>query len=179
MSRVSDESARAALTELKTALDFASNPSDQAAQDIQRDSAPPPRPRQKRRRKKKGASDMSDESNFMGASGITGMAGAAALAGLDFAMQRPDVAQRMSDGISAKAHSAVGWFQRKIQGHAQAPVGETGEGGTGEDGATPTGDSPAVTLEQAIERAGTKEGNTGFKAAVGAIEMANLVKSIA
>lgn len=37
----------------------------------------------------------------------------------------------------------------------------------------------ADTLEQAIERAGTKEGNTGFKAAVGAIEMANLVKSIA
>ncbi len=36
----------------------------------------------------------------------------------------------------------------------------------------------ADTLEQAIERAGSKEGNTGFKAAVGAIEMANLVKSI-
>jgi len=33
-------------------------------------------------------------------------------------------------------------------------------------------------LEQAIERAGTKEGNAGFKAAVEAIEMANLVKSI-
>ena len=36
----------------------------------------------------------------------------------------------------------------------------------------------ADTLEQAIERAGTKEGNEGFKAAVSAIEMANLVKSI-
>lgn len=36
----------------------------------------------------------------------------------------------------------------------------------------------ADTLEQAIERAGTKEGNEGFKAAVNAIEMANLVKSI-
>ncbi len=34
------------------------------------------------------------------------------------------------------------------------------------------------TLEQAIERAGTKEGNEGFKAAVEAIEMANLTKSI-
>jgi len=34
----------------------------------------------------------------------------------------------------------------------------------------------ASTLEQAIERAGTKEGNTGFKAAVNAIEMANLVR---
>jgi 6,7-dimethyl-8-ribityllumazine synthase len=36
----------------------------------------------------------------------------------------------------------------------------------------------ADTLEQAIERAGTKEGNQGFKAATSAIEMANLVKSI-
>jgi 6,7-dimethyl-8-ribityllumazine synthase len=36
----------------------------------------------------------------------------------------------------------------------------------------------AETLEQAIERAGAKEGNQGFKAAVSAIEMANLVKKI-
>ena len=36
----------------------------------------------------------------------------------------------------------------------------------------------ADTLEQAIERAGTKMGNEGFKAAVIAIEMANLVKSL-
>ncbi len=34
------------------------------------------------------------------------------------------------------------------------------------------------TLEQAIERAGTKMGNKGFEAAVNAIEMANLVRSI-
>jgi len=34
------------------------------------------------------------------------------------------------------------------------------------------------TLEHAIERAGTKEGNEGFKAAMKAIEMANLVKGI-
>ncbi len=37
----------------------------------------------------------------------------------------------------------------------------------------------AENLEQAIGRAGTKEGNQGFKAAVGAIEMANLVKGLA
>ena len=37
----------------------------------------------------------------------------------------------------------------------------------------------ADNLEQAIERAGTKEGNMGFKAAMSAIEMANLVKTIA
>jgi 6,7-dimethyl-8-ribityllumazine synthase len=36
----------------------------------------------------------------------------------------------------------------------------------------------ADTLEQAIERAGTKMGNKGFDAAADAIEMANLVKSI-
>ena len=36
----------------------------------------------------------------------------------------------------------------------------------------------ADTLEQAIERAGTKRGNKGFEAAVSAIEMANLAKSI-
>jgi len=34
------------------------------------------------------------------------------------------------------------------------------------------------TLEQAVERAGTKAGNKGFEAAVNAIEMANLVKVI-
>ena len=34
------------------------------------------------------------------------------------------------------------------------------------------------TLEQTIERAGTKEGNAGFKAAMGGIEMANLMKTL-
>lgn len=34
------------------------------------------------------------------------------------------------------------------------------------------------TIEQAIERAGTKAGNKGFDAAVSAIEMANLLKGI-
>lgn len=34
------------------------------------------------------------------------------------------------------------------------------------------------TIEQAIERAGTKAGNKGFDAAVGAIEMANLFKAL-
>jgi 6,7-dimethyl-8-ribityllumazine synthase len=34
------------------------------------------------------------------------------------------------------------------------------------------------TIEQAVERAGTKAGNKGFEAAVSAIEMANLMKSM-
>jgi 6,7-dimethyl-8-ribityllumazine synthase len=36
----------------------------------------------------------------------------------------------------------------------------------------------ADTLEQAIQRAGAKEGNRGFAAALSAIEMANLTKAI-
>ncbi len=36
----------------------------------------------------------------------------------------------------------------------------------------------ADALEQAIERAGTKAGNMGFKAAMSGIEMANLVKAL-
>ena len=36
----------------------------------------------------------------------------------------------------------------------------------------------ADTLEQAIERSGTKAGNKGFDAAIAAIEMANLIKAI-
>jgi len=36
----------------------------------------------------------------------------------------------------------------------------------------------ADTLEQAIERAGTKMGNKGFDAAVSAVEMANLMKIV-
>ena len=34
------------------------------------------------------------------------------------------------------------------------------------------------TIEQAIERAGTKAGNKGFEAAMGAIEMADLLSKI-
>jgi 6,7-dimethyl-8-ribityllumazine synthase len=34
------------------------------------------------------------------------------------------------------------------------------------------------TIEQAIERAGTKVGNKGFDAAMSAIEMANLLKEM-
>lgn len=37
----------------------------------------------------------------------------------------------------------------------------------------------ADTLEQAIERAGTKLGNRGFEAAVAAIEMVNVMKALA
>ena len=36
----------------------------------------------------------------------------------------------------------------------------------------------ADTLEQAIQRAGAKEGNKGFAAAMSAVEMANLLKAI-
>ena len=34
------------------------------------------------------------------------------------------------------------------------------------------------TIQQAIERAGTKAGNKGYDCALGAIEMANLIKNM-
>ena len=34
------------------------------------------------------------------------------------------------------------------------------------------------TIQQAVERAGTKSGNKGYDCALGAIEMANLIKKI-
>jgi len=34
------------------------------------------------------------------------------------------------------------------------------------------------SIEQAVERAGTKAGNKGYEAAVSAIEMANLLRTI-
>ena len=37
---------------------------------------------------------------------------------------------------------------------------------------------PAHTIEQAIERAGTKAGNKGWDAAMSAIEMASLMKAL-
>ncbi|MEN6429527.1 MAG: 6,7-dimethyl-8-ribityllumazine synthase, partial [Coriobacteriales bacterium] len=36
----------------------------------------------------------------------------------------------------------------------------------------------ADTIEQAVERAGTKSGNKGWDAALAAIEMANLLKAV-
>ena len=36
----------------------------------------------------------------------------------------------------------------------------------------------AETIEQAIERAGTKQGNRGAEAALGAIEMADLMRQL-
>ncbi|PTI99467.1 6,7-dimethyl-8-ribityllumazine synthase, partial [Staphylococcus simulans] len=37
---------------------------------------------------------------------------------------------------------------------------------------------PTASIEQAVERAGTKAGNKGSEAAVSAIDMANLIKQI-
>jgi 6,7-dimethyl-8-ribityllumazine synthase len=60
-----------------------------------------------------------------------------------------------------------------------------GEAASGIAGAAVAGDIPVSfgvlttdTIEQALERAGTKAGNKGFDAAMSAIEMANLVKAI-
>ena len=43
---------------------------------------------------------------------------------------------------------------------------------------TLAGEITADSIEQAVERAGTKQGNKGFDTAVSAIEMANLLKAV-
>ncbi len=59
--------------------------------------------------------------------------------------------------------------------------GYQGIAAVGEDSKIPVvyGVITPDTLEQAIERAGTKAGNKGFDAAMAAIEMANLFKELA
>ena len=118
-----------------------------SVQEFQRANAPPPPPGRKRRRKKQNASH---ETGSTSNPRIGGMVGAAALAGVDFAMRHPDMTQRVSAGISAKAQGAVNWFRQKTQAPAEGRAGATTEGGEATTAANPT-----VTLEQAIESAKT------------------------
>src|SRR4030067_249019 len=94
----------------------------------------------------------------------------------------PLVAQKMA---ASKKYNAVICLGAVIRGgtpHFEYIAAEVTKGiaQVGLETGLPTiyGVITADTLEQAIERSGTKEGNKGFDAAVSAIEMANLVKSL-
>ena len=117
-----------------------------SAQEFQRSTAPPPPPRRKHPHKRGPKDKTHAPDNW----GLGSMVGAAALAGVDFAMRHPDMTQRVSDGISAKAQGAVNWFRQKTQARAKDTVGEAAK-----DGVAPTVATPAVTLEQAIASAKT------------------------
>lgn len=96
------------------------------------------------------------------------------------AFEIPLVAQKMAQSGSYNAIICLGAVIRGSTPHFDYVAAEASKGiahvmlATG----VPTifGVLTTDTIEQAIERAGTKAGNKGFDAAVGAIEMASLMK---
>ena len=94
----------------------------------------------------------------------------------------PLVAQKMANSKKYDAVICLGAVIRGATPHFEYIAAEVSKGvaKVGLDSGVPVmfGVITADTLEQAIERAGTKSGNKGFDAAVGAIEMANLLHNI-
>ena len=94
----------------------------------------------------------------------------------------PVVAQAMARSGNYDAIVAIGCLIRGATPHFDYLAGEVtkGLGKIALDNGLPVtyGVITVENLEQAIERAGTKAGNKGAEAAVAAIEMANLMKSI-
>ena len=94
----------------------------------------------------------------------------------------PLVAQKLAQSNKYDAVVCLGTVIRGATPHFEYIAAEVSKGVAkiSLDTGTPVifGVITADTLEQAIERAGTKSGNKGFDAAVSAIEMANLMKKI-
>jgi len=94
--------------------------------------------------------------------------------------EMPAVAQRMAAGKKYDALVCLGAVLRGDTPHFDFIAGEAAKGiaKVGMEAGIPVifGIITADTLEQAIERAGTKSGNKGWTAALSAIEMANLYR---
>ncbi|MBM2825740.1 MAG: 6,7-dimethyl-8-ribityllumazine synthase [Dehalococcoidales bacterium] len=94
----------------------------------------------------------------------------------------PLVAQKLAETKKYDAIICLGAVIRGGTPHFEYIAAEVTKGiaKVGLDSGLPVtyGIITADTLEQAIERAGTKAGNRGFDAAVNALEMANLLKNI-
>lgn len=94
----------------------------------------------------------------------------------------PLAAQKMAVSKKYDAVICLGTVIRGATPHFEYIAAEVSKGvaKVGLDSNIPVlfGVITADTLEQAIERAGTKSGNKGFDAATGAIEMANLMRTI-
>lgn len=99
------------------------------------------------------------------------------------AFEIPLVAGRMAALKRFDAVICLGAVIRGATPHFDYVSAEVAKGvaKVGLDSGVPTifGIITADTIEQAIERAGTKAGNKGWDAAITAIEMANLFKSMA
>ena len=98
------------------------------------------------------------------------------------AFEIPYVAQRMAKPKKYNAIICLGTVIRGSTPHFDFVAGETAKGiaKVSLDSGIPCifGVITADTLEQAIERAGTKDGNKGRDAAMAAIELANLYEKI-
>lgn len=96
------------------------------------------------------------------------------------AFEVPMVARRMVDMAKYDAVICLGAVIRGATPHFDYVASEVSKGiaKIGIDTGMPTvfGVLTVDTIEQAIERSGTKAGNKGWEAAVTAIEMANLTK---
>ncbi len=99
------------------------------------------------------------------------------------AFEIPVVVQKLAETGNYDAVIAVGAVIRGATSHYDVVVNEVSKGiaqvalKTGVP--IMTGVLTTDTIEQAIERAGTKAGNKGFECGTGAIEMVNLLRQIA
>lgn len=95
----------------------------------------------------------------------------------------PLVAKRLAKSEAFDAVICLGAVIRGATAHFEYVASEVSKGiaHVGLDSGVPVifGVLTTDTIEQAIERAGTKAGNKGFEAAMAAIEMANLLDQIA
>jgi len=98
------------------------------------------------------------------------------------AFEVPLVAKKMADSKRYDAVIALGVIIRGGTPHFDFVAAEASKGiaKASLDSGVPVmfGIITADTIEQAVERAGTKAGNKGWDAALAAIEMANLAKSL-
>ncbi|MBI4734108.1 MAG: 6,7-dimethyl-8-ribityllumazine synthase [Rubrobacteridae bacterium] len=98
------------------------------------------------------------------------------------AFEVPLIAKKLADSGRYDAVICLGAVIRGSTPHFDYVAGEVAKGiaKVSLDSGIPVifGILTTDDIEQAIERAGTKSGNKGWQAAVSAIEMANLVKTI-
>lgn len=96
--------------------------------------------------------------------------------------EMPAVAQKLAQGKKYDALICLGAVLRGDTPHFDFIASEAAKGiaKVGMEAGIPVifGIITADTLEQAIERAGTKSGNKGWTAALSAIEMANLYRAL-
>lgn len=98
------------------------------------------------------------------------------------AFEIPLIAQKMADSKKYDAIICLGAVIRGSTSHYDYVCAEVSKGiahvGLGSGIPVMFGVLTTDTIEQAIERAGTKAGNKGFDVTVGAIEMADLLRKL-